>query len=147
VELFALSGGGPHSQATIAKAIAVARENSLPFYFLYVVNLDFLAHATITRTHTIHQEMEQMGEFILLAAQSQAANQDVAAEGLVRDGTVSEEIATLCHEVEADFLVVGRPQLLDDEQNVFTHALLEQFTERVAAQTGATIIMPDEISP
>ena len=35
--------GGPASQPTIAKAIALAQETGLPLYFLYVVNLDFLS--------------------------------------------------------------------------------------------------------
>ena len=88
-----------------------------------------------------------MGEFILLAAQNQAADQDVAAEGVVRNGTVSDEIVALCHEVAADFLVVGRPQLMVDEDNVFSHALLEQFTRSVSEQTGASVLMPEEKEP
>jgi Na+/H+ antiporter NhaD/arsenite permease-like protein len=68
--------GGPHSQPTIDEAISLARETDLPLYFLYIVNLDFLAHTTSARTHTINLGMEQMGEFILLAAQSRVADQE-----------------------------------------------------------------------
>ena len=56
--------GGPHSQPTINKAISLAWETGLPLFFLYIVNLDFLTHALSTRTHTINQEMELMGEFV-----------------------------------------------------------------------------------
>ncbi|RMF49572.1 MAG: universal stress protein, partial [Anaerolineae bacterium] len=35
--------GGPASQPTIRRAIALALETSLPLHFLYVVNLDFLS--------------------------------------------------------------------------------------------------------
>jgi nucleotide-binding universal stress UspA family protein len=133
--------GGPHSQPTIDQAIALARETSLPLYFLYIVNLDFLAHTTSTRTHTINREMEQMGEFILLAAQSQAAGKMVAAEGLVRHGSVGEEIIGLCKELNADYLVLGRPQMEEDERNVFTHDRLRAFADLVEEQTGAKVIL------
>lgn len=136
--------GGPHSQSTIDGAISLARETGLPLYFLYVVNLDFLTHTTSTRTHTINQEMEQMGEFILLAAQSRAAGQEVAAEGLVRHGSVIKEIVGLCKELNADYLVLGRPQMDEEEANVFTHARLNAFIELVKEQSGAEVIMLGE---
>lgn len=136
--------GGPHSQSTINKAIALARETNQPLYFLYVVNLDFMARTTSTRTHTIDHEMEEMGEFILLDAQSRAEELDVTVEGLVRHGDVGEEIVGLCQELGADYLVIGRPQLESDEDNVFTHARLERFADLAKEQTGAEVIIPEE---
>ena len=133
--------GGPHSQSTIDRAISLARETGLPLYFLYIVNLDFLTHTTSTRTHTINQEMEQMGEFILLAAQSQAAGQEVVAEGLVRHGSVREEIVDICKELNADYIVLGRPKLDEEEANVFTHARLKAFAELLKQQSGAEVIL------
>lgn len=133
--------GGPYSQPTIERAISLARETSLPLYFLYIVNLDFLAHTTSTRTHTINHEMEQMGEFILLAAQSQAADQGVTAAGLVRHGRVSQKIIQLCQELPADYLVLGQPQLDEEEANVFTQARLKAFMEQVREQSGAEVIL------
>jgi len=135
--------GGPHSLPTIRAAVSLAREKDQPLYFLYVVNLDFLARTTSTRTHTINQEMEEMGEFILLSAKGWAADHGVSAEGLVRHGVVGEEIAALCQEVGADYLVVGRPQLESDEDNVFTHARLQRFADEVKQQTGAEVVIPD----
>ena len=135
--------GGPHSQSTIDKAIQYALETSLPLYFLYIVNLDFLSRTTSTRIHTINQEMEQMGEFILLAAQNRAAVQGVTAEGLVRHGSVGEEIIGLCNEIEADYLVLGRPQMEEDDANVFTHDRLTTFAQLVKEQTGTEVIVLD----
>ncbi len=56
--------GGPASKPTIARSIALAKETDLPLFFLYVVNLDFLAYTSSSRIHTITQEMEQMGELL-----------------------------------------------------------------------------------
>jgi nucleotide-binding universal stress UspA family protein len=133
--------GGPHSQPTIDKAISLAGETDLPLHFLYIVNLDFLAHTLSTRTHTINQEMESMGEFILLAAQRQAVDQGVTAETVVRHGSVGEEIVKLCQELSADYLVLGRPQLDEEEANVFTNARLRMFVELVEKRSGAKVIL------
>jgi nucleotide-binding universal stress UspA family protein len=134
--------GGPASQATIARAIALARETELPLYFLYVVNLDFMSHATSTRVHTISEEMHQMGEFILLQAQTTASAQGISAEGQVRHGDVGPEIAKFCHELAADYLVLGYPQV-QHEDSVFTQTLLMQFVEETEALTGAKIVLPN----
>ncbi|MCB0240075.1 MAG: hypothetical protein KDH08_15830, partial [Anaerolineae bacterium] len=67
--------GGPASQPTVSRSIALAAETGLPLYFLYVVNLEFLDHTASSRTHTISKEMAEMGEFILMAAQAKAEAQ------------------------------------------------------------------------
>jgi nucleotide-binding universal stress UspA family protein len=134
--------GGPHSQATIIRAIALAKDTGLSLHFLYVVNLDFLSHTSSSRVHTASQQMHQMGEFILLTAQASAASQGVTAQGVVRHGDVLDEIIHLCHELGADYLVLGRPQF-QHEESVFNQALLTQFIERTEKQTQAKIVLPD----
>jgi hypothetical protein len=73
--------GGPASRPTIKKSIELAAETSLPLYFLYIVNLNFLTHTSSTRTHLISKEMKEMGEFILLTAQAVAQSAGIRAEG------------------------------------------------------------------
>jgi nucleotide-binding universal stress UspA family protein len=134
--------GGPASQPTIAKAIALAQETGLPLCFLYVVNLDFLSQTATSRVHTISQEMREMGEFILLMAQETAARQGISAEGVVRHGNVGEELIGLCHELGAGYLVLGKPKV-EQENSVFTHELLHQLVARTEEQTGATVVFPE----
>jgi nucleotide-binding universal stress UspA family protein len=134
--------GGPDSQATIAKAISLAQKTHLSLHFLYVVNLDFLSYTSSSRVHTIRKEMQQMGEFILLTAQAAASAQGIVAEGLVRDGDVGQEIIKLCHELAADYVVLGQPQF-HREESLFTHELLEQFVRQTEEQTGAKVILPE----
>jgi nucleotide-binding universal stress UspA family protein len=134
--------GGPASQPTIARAIALAQETGQPLYFLYVVNLDFLSQTPTSRVHTISQEMHQMGEFILLMAQEMSARQGISAEGVVRHGSVGDELTGLCQELEADYLMVGRPKI-EREDTVFTHDQLHEFVARIEGQTGATVVFPD----
>jgi len=131
--------GGPASQPTITHAVSLAQETGLPLYFLYIVNLDFLSHTSSSRVHTITQEMQQMGEFILLTAQATAAAHSVNAHGVVRHGNVTEEIIQLCHEISADYVVLGSPQLRQKE-NVFSHDRMAQFAEKLEEQTGARVV-------
>jgi nucleotide-binding universal stress UspA family protein len=131
--------GGPASQPTIDRSVTLAQETGLPLYFLYVVNLDFLAHTTSSRVHTITHEMHQMGEFILLTAQTAAATQNVTAQKLVRHGNVTDEIIKLCHEIVADYVVLGRPQS-EQEQSHFTQDRLAQFIEKLEELTGAKVV-------
>jgi K+-sensing histidine kinase KdpD len=135
--------GGPDSQATITQAISLAQRTGLPLNFIYVVNLDFLAYTTRSRVHVISKEMHQMGEFILLAAQSSAAAQGVAVSGMVRQGNVGKEIVAACHELAAEYLVLGRPRF-EREESLFTQELLARFIAETEKQTGATVVLPEE---
>ncbi len=134
--------GGPDSRPTIEKSIELAKESELTLYFLYIVNIDFLDHTIRSRVQTITQQMEQMGEFILLSAQASAKVKGIDAQGVVRHGNVMEEIRKLCHEIQADYLVLGRPKF-HLEDSLFTESLLEEFIKRVEDQTGAQVILPE----
>ncbi len=134
--------GGPDSQMTISRAISLAQETGLPLHFLYVVNLDFLTHTTSSRVRTISEEMRQMGEFILLAAQSKALVEGVTAERVIRQGNVGEEIVNLCRELAADYLVMGWPQI-EQEESLFTRERLQAFIRDTEERTGARVVLSE----
>ena len=135
--------GGPASQPTIQKAITLAQETGQKIYFLYVVNLDFLERTASSRTHTITRELQQMGEFILLAAQIQAQGSGADAEAITREGNVGEEIIALCQETQADYLILGRPKV-DQEDNAFTRDRLVQFVQDTEKNSGAKVVLVGE---
>ncbi len=134
--------GGPGSHATVDKAISLATQKGLTIYFLYVVNLDFLNRSTITRIHTVEEEMREMGEFILLTAQSKAEAAGAAAQGVVRDGVVSDEIVKLSADLHADYVILGRPRR-EGAENVFAHDQLARFVERIEKESGASVALTD----
>ena len=134
--------GGQASNPTLVKAIELAKESGLVLHFLYVVNIDFLDHTMRSRVQTISRQMEQMGEFILLTARATAEAKGVEAQGIVRHGNVIEEISALCHELKADYLVIGRPKF-HLEDNLFTETLQTEFIERIEEQTGAKVILTE----
>ncbi len=131
--------GGPNSRSTINKAVQVAQETNLPLHFLYVINLDFLVHTNIGRTHLITRQMKQMGEFILLTAQTKAEDKGIQAKGVIRKGKVVDEIIQLCHELEANHVILGLPNGANDDDR-FTIEQLNHSGQRIESESGAKII-------
>lgn len=80
-----------------------------------------------------------MGEFICLKAQIEAKRAGVQAEIEVREGNVSKEIIALCREVEADYVILGRPYG-EHTTNLFDLERLKKFGQTLETQTGATVI-------
>lgn len=132
--------GGPGSKPTIEKSIELAKETELTIHFLYVVNLDFMSKTSASRVSHLYQDLDQMGEFILLMAQERAESKGVMADGTVSHGTVREEIIKLCHDMNANYVVLGRPQMKEDV-NVFTHDLLSDFEKQVQEESGAVVVI------
>lgn len=135
--------GGPDSKLTIKTAIKLAKEVNLPLYFLYVINLDFLSHTQSSKTSTISDELNQMGEFILLTIQEKAKRSGVHAEGVIRHGSVSEEIITLAGELQANYVVLGLP-VGEEEKNVFVTDRIREFGNRIQQESGAEVILAGE---
>ena len=133
--------GGPASQPTIALAIKTAKKYNLPIYFLYIVDLDFLASTNSARLQTISEEMVEMGEFILLATQTQAEREGVTAHGVVRHGDVRKEIVALGQEVNVNYVILGKPK--EEKTNVFTHDHLKSFAEIIREETGAAVLFAE----
>jgi nucleotide-binding universal stress UspA family protein len=132
--------GGPGSKTTIETAIQLAKQETMPLTFLYVVNLDFMTHTESSRVRTVTTELESMGDFILISAKAEAEKKGVEAQSEIRHGNVGEQIVELSHELEADFLVMGRPGG-EAEENVFDHERLEKFIDRIEEESGAKVII------
>lgn len=135
--------GGPGSHPTIQRALDLAEEKGLPVYFLYVINLDFLAHTSSGRTKTVKEEMQKLGEFILLTARKQADARGIQVEGSTREGKVRQEIIAFCKEREADYAVLGR-QSSDAEKNVFSEQQFRKFIKQLEEQSHARVIVTEE---
>ncbi len=135
--------GGPDSQPTINKSIQLSIEKELPLFFIYIVNLDFLSHTSGSRTLVVTEELSEMGEFILLVAKEYAAKQGVEATGIVLKGSVRDEIASYCHKIQADYLVMGKPRIKKGSSH-FTEETLKHFIVLTEEQTGAVVVLADE---
>ena len=131
--------GGPSSQPTILTSIELAKNTGETIFFLYVVNLDFLAHSSSSKTNHISKELTEMGEFILLSAQEQAAESAVSSEGITRKGQIGDEIIAFCEEQDPAYVVLGRPQE-EQEDNLLSDERLQQFADRITEVCQASVI-------
>jgi nucleotide-binding universal stress UspA family protein len=134
--------GGPECQPTIAQAITLAQETGLPVHFLYIVNRDLVSSVNGAQVRAISGQIRQMARSVLHTALAWASTEDVTAQGVIRQGNVGDEIAGLCRDLEADYLVIGRPQP-HEERNVFSKGLFPQFIEQIEKGTGAEVVPLD----
>ncbi len=134
--------GGPECQPTIAQAISLAQETGFPVHFLYVINHGLLSSANGAQARAISGQIRQMGRSVLRTALAWASTEDVTAQGVIRQGNVGDEIASLCCDLAADYLVIGRPRP-HEETNIFPENLLPQFIQQIEKQTGAEVVPLD----
>jgi nucleotide-binding universal stress UspA family protein len=132
--------GGPGSKGAIELGIQLAKQTGEQLHFLFVVNLDFLNLTVTSRTQVLSAEMRGMGEFILLTARAKAEDEGVIAGCTVRQGDVMEEIMNLAKEIEASYVILGRPQR-EEEENIFTVDRLQAFVQRLEEETGSKVML------
>ena len=134
--------GGPECLPAIAQAITLAQETGFTVHFLYIVNRDLLSSANSAQARAISGQIRQMGKSVLRTALALSSAQGITAQGVIRQGNVGDEIASLCRDLGADYLILGRPQA-HEERNVFSEALLPEFIEQIEKQTGAEVVPID----
>ena len=132
--------GGPGSKGAIDHGIQLAKQTGDQLHFLFVVNLDFLNLTVTSRTQVLSAEMRGMGEFILLTARAKAEDEGVIAGCTVRQGDVMDEIVNLAKEIEASYVILGRPQRGETE-NIFTADQLQAFVQRIEEDTGSKVML------
>lgn len=125
--------GGAASFRTQDAAIALARQREQEILFLYVVNLEFLAHSSrAIREDVVGVEMTKLGEFLLEMARERAEAQGVAAATVLRHGEVRAEIRAAAREYDVDLVVLGRPA----EGGRYSLEEVEAFAQDVESETG-----------
>lgn len=134
--------GGPSCKSTVTQAITLAKNAHLSLYFLYVVNHDFLSPASNDHTHAVSEKMHQMGQAVLFTVQNKASALGVASETVVRQGDVEDEILSLCRDLDADYVMLGRPRD-HQRENVFTRDSLKKLSQQIEREVGAQVVLPD----
>jgi hypothetical protein len=123
--------GGEESILTEEAAIRKAAAGGDALIFFYVVDVEFMSHASYTlRSDVVHEELQEMAEFLMAMAVERAHRKHVKASSLIRHGVFIEELAAAATEVDAALVILGRPR--DDEEA----AHMAETVERLAAETG-----------
>jgi len=130
--------GGPASYSTQDKAIALAKERGDTLLFLYVVNLHFLDKTAAPIVVDVGDEVQEMGEFMLLMAKERAEEQGVEVNTITRKGEVREETKNVAVEEGVSLVIFGRPA---GEESAFQLAELEKFATEFERETGIEIVI------
>lgn len=128
--------GGEASNRTQEKVIALAKERGDDLLFLFVVDLHFLDKTAAPIVVDVKNDIAEMGEFLLLMAKERAANENVEARILIREGELIEELMQAALDEGVSLIVLGRPI---GEGSVFKLAELEQLAERMETDTGINV--------
>jgi hypothetical protein len=131
---------GPENRPTITQAVTLAKDSGLPLCFLYVANLNFLSHTSPSHRHTILKAIHQMGKSTLLAAQTAASTQGIAAWQEIRQGDTVAEIISLCRKLVAEYVVLNQ-SLLRQQRNISTPEQLIRFIDQIEQESGAKVIL------
>jgi nucleotide-binding universal stress UspA family protein len=102
--------GGKRSDKTVARAIELALGKNATLAFLYVVDVEFLGHATVARVKLMIEELTETGKFALtrLAERAQAAGVE-QVEAIIREGKIEDVVRRVLETTGASVLVTGRP--------------------------------------
>jgi len=130
--------GGPASYHTQDGAITLAKERGDTLLFLYVVDLHFLDKTAAPIVVDVGDEVQEMGEFLLLIAKERAEEQGVTAKTISRKGEVREEIKKVAQEEGVSLVMFGRPA---GQESAFQLAELEEYAAEIERETGIETII------
>ncbi len=130
--------GGPASYQTQDGAIALAKERGDTLLFLYVVDLHFLDKTAAPIVVDVGDEVQEMGEFLLLIAKERAKEQGIEAKTISRIGEVREVIKKVALEEGVSLVLFGKP---GGDESAFQLAELEEYTAEIERETGIETII------
>ncbi len=123
--------GGESSYPNQDKAIEIAKQKGADILFLYITNIEFLEKVSRPVIVDIAQEIDDMGEFLLVMAQERAGKAGVKAETLVKRGAFREAMETVIDEEEVDMLILGSASV-DEETGHTTMDFIKTLNQSIA---------------
>ena len=129
--------GGAGSRAVQQAAISYAREKGNELVFLFVIDTGSVEGEEDELVTAVRDELYFLGQTLLRIAKKRAANYQVAAEIVVRDGTVKDQITKFLGECSAELLLLGAPRGTSD--TIFGDDVIEQFAEAIHRDTGVEV--------
>jgi len=133
--------GGEAGYRTQDHAIALAKEKDAELLFLYVIDLQFLDMIAAPIVVDVEDEVNDMGEFLLLMAKERAAEQGVSARTVCHKGKVRKEIVKAVRKYKASYVVLGRPVDEENDKSAFQLAGLQAFASEIEEETGTNVLI------
>ena len=135
--------GGRRIQPSVNRAIEIACEDGARLTLLYVFDVEFLKRTTLGHTEMVFDELDKLGEFMMIRLCEYANEQGCGdADYVIRHGQVREEIPIYVSETQPDLLVLGRPQPGPDDEEApptFQMESLVEFAQEITDRTGVPV--------
>jgi len=130
--------GGEASIRTQKRAIEIAKERNAKLMFIFVCDTRFLEQYTAPRVPAMEDEIQKMGEFLLLMEKERAEKAGVEADYTVRMGKFRSSLIEAAKELNVSLVVLGRPA----DNNLTTLDYLEnRLSPSIKEETGAEVIV------
>jgi nucleotide-binding universal stress UspA family protein len=134
--------GGRRIQPSVNRAIELACEHDARLTFLYVLDVEFLKFTTVGHTGMVFDELDKMGEFMMIRLCEYATEAGcVAPDYVIRHGEIRPEILNYLREAQPNLLVLGRPRDASAEEAppAFEDEGISHFAEEIERQTGVQV--------
>jgi nucleotide-binding universal stress UspA family protein len=100
----------PRSVETVTRAVDLALQTGAKLTFVYVVDAEFQAHATIGPLSIVYRELVEMSQFVMLILCDRARRRGVQdVDYIIRQGNVRKQLLQVVAELQPHVLVVGSP--------------------------------------
>ncbi len=130
--------GGPASYPNQDAAIALAKERGQDIVFVYVTNVEFLGMVSSAILVDMDEQMEELGEFLLLMAKERAERAGVRARTEVRAGSLCQALIDVARIYHTDVIVLGQP---GESGSLFKMEQLQEVAECLRTETGVEVVL------
>jgi nucleotide-binding universal stress UspA family protein len=131
----------PRSLETVTRAIDLALELGARLTFVYVVDAEFQAYATIGPLSVVYHELVEMSQFVMLILSERARRRGVAqVDCVVREGNVRKQLYRLVAEMQPDVVVLGSP-VSGPVRPAFKPAEFDSFLAELAELGHAKVVL------
>jgi nucleotide-binding universal stress UspA family protein len=137
--------GRPENRETVTRAIDLALQHNCLLTFVHITDADFMALATPTLSslRIINQQLEEMGEFIMLILVDRATRRGVSKVNyIVCIGKFKKELLKVITHTQADLLVIGRP-VGRRGSDLFKNDEFDDFMAELKRENGIKIVTVD----
>jgi nucleotide-binding universal stress UspA family protein len=134
--------GGDTTHRNQDWACALAKKQDALLVFLYVSNVSFLDRlGGPVRVDIVEEELDELGEFLLVMAQERAEKSGVKTERAVRQGRFQTALGKVVDELGVTTLVLGHPA--HDSANT-TIKYISRMARTMAADHGVEVFVVHE---
>lgn len=126
------------------QAIQLARQRDAHLTFLFIVDTEFLSFATVAPATVIHEQLHNMGDFIMAKLEDQARESGVTAvDHAILEGGVREQIYRFVLDHDVDTVVMGRP-VNETGGDVFDAGTVLNFAAALEHETGVEVVVAEQ---